>query len=152
MRGFSVASQRRLNPVLSVIMVKDVSHIHVSLLSVSHCKNAQAHANNTLADAGCPLAGSGDEKTDVWVNIYATPIANRLNSEALGMTSNLTAANVVDLISLCPMDTIAKEELSQFCNIFEPDDFINFEWGMNLEKYYGTGLVISLVSLFGRST
>lgn len=65
------------------------------------------------------------------------------------MNSNLTAADVVDLISLCPFDSVAKQEPSQFCNIFEPEDFTNFEWGMNLDKYYGTGLVTSLISLFG---
>ncbi|XP_006456955.1 hypothetical protein AGABI2DRAFT_78719 [Agaricus bisporus var. bisporus H97] len=126
--GFSFASQHRFNPVLSVIMSKDASY-----------RYSQTSANNTLAHSGCPLAGDGDEKSNAWVNIYATPIAKRFNSLAIDMNSNLTAADVVDLISLCPFDSVAKQEPSQFCNIFEPEDFTNFEWGMNLDKYYGTG-------------
>jgi hypothetical protein len=138
--------------VLSVIIPKDVSPFYAPAVAVTHGQGYQKNANNTLADHGCPLAGDGDEKSDAWVDIYAAPIAKRLNSEALGMTSNLTAADVVNLISLCPFDTVAKQELSQFCHIFEPEDFINFEWGMNIDKYYGTGLVIFQISVSGRST
>ena len=101
----------------------------------------QPTANNTLDDSGCPLAGDSDEQVNAWVDIYATPIAQRLNSRALGMTSNLTATDVHNLISLCPFDSVAKEKLSQFCNLFEPEEFVSFEWGLDLDKYYGTGYV-----------
>lgn len=57
------------------------------------------------------------------------------------MTSNLTATDVHNLISLCPFDSVAKEKLSQICNLFEPPEFVSFEWGLDLDKYYGTGYV-----------
>lgn len=57
------------------------------------------------------------------------------------MSANLTAIDVNNLISLCPFESVAKQKLSQFCHVFESQDFANFEWGMNLDKYYGTGCV-----------
>lgn len=57
------------------------------------------------------------------------------------MTANLTTTDVDNLISLCPFESVAKQKLSQVCNIFEPQDFANFEWARNVDKYYGTGYV-----------
>ncbi|KAF5363805.1 hypothetical protein D9756_000048 [Leucocoprinus leucothites] len=119
--GFSSASQHRFNPVLSVIMSEDPT------------------ANNTLDDSGCPLAGDSDDHVDPWVELYATPIADRLNSQALGMSANLTATDVNNLITLCPFESVTKQKLSPFCRIFEREDFVDFEWSMDLDKYYGTG-------------
>jgi len=99
----------------------------------------QPTANNTLDDSDCPLAGNSDDHVDPWVNLYATPIAERLNSQALGMKANVTPVDVNNLITLCPFESVAKQKLSPFCRIFEPEDFANFEWGMDLGKYYGTG-------------
>ncbi|KXN84944.1 3-phytase A [Leucoagaricus sp. SymC.cos] len=119
--GFSFASQHKLNPVLSVIMSEDPT------------------ANNTLDDSGCPLAGDSDDKVNVWVDIYASPIADRLNSQAVGMNANITATDIDNLISLCPFESVAKQKLSRFCDVFERQDFTGFEWSMDLGKYYGTG-------------
>ena len=63
----------------------------------------------------------------------------RLNAAALG--ANLTGDDVTSIISLCAFDTVAKEKPSQFCNLFTQSDFDGFEYYMDLDKYYGTGLV-----------
>jgi len=55
------------------------------------------------------------------------------------MKANLTPVDVNNLITLCPFESVAKQKLSLFCKVFEPEDFANFEWGMDLSKYYGTG-------------
>ncbi|KAJ3570644.1 hypothetical protein NP233_g4261 [Leucocoprinus birnbaumii] len=119
--GFSFASQHKFNPVLSVIMSEEPT------------------ANNTLDDSGCPLAGDSDDEVVPWVEQYASPIAERLNSQALDMTTNLTATDIDSLITICPFESITKQTLSPFCKIFKKKDFVEFEWGMDLDKYYGTG-------------
>jgi len=55
------------------------------------------------------------------------------------MKANLTPVDINNLITLCPFESVAKQKLSLFCKAFEPEDFANFEWGMDLSKYYGTG-------------
>ncbi|KAL5529871.1 hypothetical protein ACEPAF_6128 [Sanghuangporus sanghuang] len=97
----------------------------------------QETLNDTLDDNMCPNAGSGDEQTDIWQAIYAVSAAARLNKAASG--ANLTVADVTNLISLCAFDTLAKEEASPFCDLFDSSDFNGFDYYGDLNKYYGTG-------------
>ncbi|KAF9556503.1 phytase, partial [Agrocybe pediades] len=115
--GFSAASHHVLNPILFVILSESL--------------------NDTLDDAMCPNAGSSDPQTGIWTSIYGTPIANRLNQQAPG--ANITAADVSNLIPLCAFETIVKETPSPFCNLFTPEEFAQFEYFGDLDKFYGTG-------------
>jgi len=94
----------------------------------------------------CPNAGSSDNETNIWTSIYGQPIADRLNSQAPG--ANLTAADISNLIPLCAFETVAKETPSPFCLLFSPEDFSQFEYFGDLDKYYGTGLVLFPSFLF----
>jgi hypothetical protein len=87
----------------------------------------------------CPNAGNSDEQTNTWLSIYGPPITARLNKVAPG--ANLTDADVYDMISLCPFDTVAKETPSPFCKLFTDDEFRAYEYSGDLSKFYGTGLV-----------
>ncbi|KAL5487484.1 hypothetical protein ACEPAI_5592 [Sanghuangporus weigelae] len=115
--GFSHASGGSSAPTLNLIL--------------------QETLNDTLNDHMCPNAGSGDEQTDIWQEIYAVSAAGRLNRAAPG--ANLTVADITNLISLCAFDTLAKEEPSPFCDLFDSSDFNGFEYYGDLNKYYGTG-------------
>lgn len=60
--------------------------VYVISLSISKEFNVlnQPHFNNTLFNGNCPKAHDGERQVDQWVNIYAQPIARRLNSVAVG--------------------------------------------------------------------
>ena len=89
--------------------------------------------NNTLAN-NCPKAGSSDNQTNIWSSVYGPPIAYRLNTQALG--ANVTAKDISNFISLCALETVAKDTLIQFCALFTPDEFAQFEYWADLGKYY----------------
>ncbi|KAL1717371.1 histidine phosphatase superfamily [Schizophyllum commune] len=115
--GFSAASNGAYNPVLNLIISEEL--------------------NDTLDDAMCPNVGDSDAQTDEWTTIYAAPIAERLNNNAVG--ANLSTTNVYNLMSLCPFDTLANETPSPFCDLFTEDEFDGFAYVGDLDKYYGTG-------------
>ncbi|KAL1748694.1 histidine phosphatase superfamily [Schizophyllum fasciatum] len=115
--GFAAASDGVYNPTLNLVISEKL--------------------NDTLDDAMCPNAGDSDAQTDEWTSLYATPIAERLNANAVG--ANLSATNVYNLMSLCPFDTLAKEKPSPFCDLFTQDEFEGFAYVGDLDKYYGTG-------------
>ncbi|KAL0960773.1 hypothetical protein HGRIS_005794 [Hohenbuehelia grisea] len=115
--GFSAASHHVFNPVLNVIISED--------------------GNNTLEDSLCPNAGNSAVQTQQWAQVFATPIADRLNQGAPG--ANLTAVDIFNLISLCPFDSVAKETKGPFCDIFDDAAFQGFEYTGDLDKFYGTG-------------
>ncbi|KAF7327124.1 Phosphoglycerate mutase-like protein [Mycena kentingensis (nom. inval.)] len=134
--GFAFASNHVYNPPLAVVLPED--------------------GNNTLDDAGCPNAGSSDVQTNTWLAIFAPPITARLNAAAPG--ANITDPETYALISLCAFHTVgsapgrrtgsrigktpaAEPELvlSPFCALFTDSEFADFEYSMDLDKYYGTG-------------
>ncbi|KAH9482157.1 3-phytase B [Psilocybe cubensis] len=115
--GFSLASHKAFNPVLSVILDESL--------------------NDTLDDSMCPNAGSSDPQTNIWTSIYGAPIAARLNAQAPGAT--VTAADISNLIPLCAFETLAKEIPSPFCSLFTEDEFAQFEYFGDLDKFYNTG-------------
>ncbi|KAJ7059558.1 phytase [Mycena amicta] len=120
--GFSVASNHVYNPSLSVILSES--------------------GNDTLDDNGCPNAGSSDVQTSTWLSVFAPPITERLNVAAPG--ANLVDADIYALISMCAFHTVATAQganltLSPFCALFDDSEFADFEYSMDLDKYYGTG-------------
>ncbi|KAJ7581514.1 acid phosphatase [Mycena floridula] len=121
--GFSLASKHVYTPSLSVILRED--------------------GNDTLDDHGCPNIGSSDPQTNAWLARYAPAVAARLNKKA-GVNLNFTDIDVYNLISMCPFHTVAATEtlvtsLSPFCSLFDAEDFRDFEYSGDLDKYYGTG-------------
>ncbi len=83
--------------------------------------------------------GDASAETSAWEAIYAAPIATRLNSAAPG--ANLTTIDVFNLISLCPFETVATFNKSQWCTLFEEFStaFPGFAYDGDLNKFYGTG-------------
>ncbi|KIK65846.1 hypothetical protein GYMLUDRAFT_158434 [Collybiopsis luxurians FD-317 M1] len=114
--GFSAASSLRFNPVLSVIL--------------------DANANDTLHNS-CNAIGTSDNQTDTWIAIYTKPIVERLNNAAPG--ANLTAIDVYYLMALCAFESVATEAVSNWCGLFDENEWKSFEYEMDLDKYYGTG-------------
>ncbi|KAI0089281.1 phytase [Irpex rosettiformis] len=117
--GFTSASNNTLHPKLNVIL--------------------GSGTNDTLDDSQCPAAGGPSNQTAAWEAIYAAPIAAKLNSAAPG--ANLTANDIFNLISLCPFETVASFNKSQWCTLFEQYStaFPGFAYEGDLDKFYGTG-------------
>ena len=87
----------------------------------------------------CPNAGDSETQKSLWTSIFGAPIAERLNAQAPG--ANLVASDISALIPLCAFDTIAKLKLSPFCSLFTKEEFAEYEYYGDLDKYYGTGCV-----------
>ncbi|KAF7292630.1 hypothetical protein MIND_01160900 [Mycena indigotica] len=120
--GFSAASQDIYKPTLNVVLSEA--------------------GNDTLDDNGCPNAGSSDTQTAAWLSIFAPSITKRLNAGAPG--ANLVDSDTYALIAMCAFHTVATAQgsnltLSPFCDLFDKGDFMDFEYAMDLDKYYGTG-------------
>ncbi|KAI0638614.1 phytase [Trametes polyzona] len=116
--GFALASEDRFKPVLSVIISEA--------------------ANDTLDDNMCPAAGDSDPQTNQWLAQFAPPMTARLNAGAPG--ANLTDTDTYNLLTLCPFETVATEQRSRFCDIYEELQAEEaFAYNADLDKFYGTG-------------
>ncbi|KAI0789298.1 acid phosphatase [Abortiporus biennis] len=114
--GFSAASQQRYNPTVDVILPEN--------------------QNNTLFN-DCPNAGDGSKEMATWLSVFAPPIVRRLENVAPG--SNVTEHDIFNLLAMCPFETIAKQRASEFCGLFTYDEFKQFEYHGDVEKFYKTG-------------
>jgi len=85
----------------------------------------------------CPAAVNTRAQVKEFVDTAARHIATRLNSGAPGV--NLTAQDAYAIMHLCPFDTVAKEAISPFCDLFSEGDFEVYEYAGDLEKFYNTG-------------
>lgn len=106
-------------------------------------------ANNTLNDE-CPGAPSPDPYTNAWLHRFAPPILYRLVSMAQG--ARLEEEDVRRLIGICVFESIAMarethgkgKAKSKFCDLFSYEDWKEWEYWGDIEKYYKTGYVFSL--------
>jgi hypothetical protein len=135
--GFAAASHQRYIPKLSVILSEAVSAGSPTIQTSAHLI---AQLNDTLDDKMCPNAGSSDPQTALWQSVYAPPITNRLNKAAPG--ANVTDDDIFNLISMCPFETLYTGSVSPFCHLFSAQDFQAFGYAGDLDKFYGTGLVL----------
>lgn len=85
----------------------------------------------------CPAARGNTEKRNHWRKLFATPIRERLRAAAPG--ARVKRKDVVWLMSLCPLDALAKGMTSPFCDMFTREEFEGYEYYEDLEKYYSFG-------------
>ena len=111
--------------------------------------NEKTGFNNTLNHGSCPnfeKSKLSDEVVDNFTSLFVPPIQNRLLTDLPGLT-NLSLTDVIDLMDICPYDTVANadnedeigQELSPFCSLFTPDEWIHYDYMQSLKKYYGYG-------------
>ncbi|EIW81503.1 acid phosphatase [Coniophora puteana RWD-64-598 SS2] len=93
--------------------------------------------NDTLDNHMCPTAPTSQNQTAAWTNVFAPPIADRINNAAHG--AHLNSTDIVNLLQLCPFETVAFEKPSNFCSIFTQDDFKGLEYYIDLDDFYSTG-------------
>ncbi|KAK1573286.1 histidine acid phosphatase, partial [Colletotrichum navitas] len=101
----------------------------------------EAHGvNNTLKHGLCTAfehdihSNLGKAARVKWRNIFTRPIIDRLNHNLPG--ARLTAADVLTFMELCPFNTVVNGKMSQFCNLFTLEEFLDFEYYQTLDKYY----------------
>ncbi|KIY44902.1 acid phosphatase [Fistulina hepatica ATCC 64428] len=125
--------------------VADASPHSIPPPSLAVIFSEQDGANNTLDDKDCPAAGTSDNQTDTWLGVFAPEVRTRLTSlpsliarqrDALG---NLTNADIYSLMTLCPFQSVADDNLSPTCGMFTPNEYTQSSYYGDLDKYYGTG-------------
>ncbi|KAH9883245.1 acid phosphatase [Xylariomycetidae sp. FL2044] len=99
--------------------------------------------NNTLSHESCPAfeqaKDRGTAAQNIWADIFATPITERLNEGLPG--ANLTNQETLYMMDLCPFETVAHDRgrLSPFCYLYTVDEWHGYDYYQSLGKWYGFG-------------
>jgi Histidine phosphatase superfamily (branch 2) len=104
-------------------------------------------SNNTLCIKSCPAFSAkpnidvGIDSKATWAALFVPALQDRLNEDMVG--ANLTIDETIDLMDLCPFETVASSDvssLSPFCGLFTLDEWKKYEYYQSLDKYYGHGM------------
>lgn len=113
-----------------------------------------AGANSLSMYNACPVfkdnnfhKNATDAAHAVWRNIFIEPIVNRL-AKYFDSSYKLTINDVRSLFYICEYE-IAIKDHSDFCSIFTPSEFLNFEYDSDLDQAYGGGPVSEWASTLG---
>ena len=100
-------------------------------------------SNNTLNHGLCTNFEDGPDSNiagnaqKIWQSIFTPSIIARLNADLPG--ANITAADIIFLMDLCPFNTAASPtgQISQFCALFTSREWHQYDYYQTLGKYYG---------------
>lgn len=87
-------------------------------------------SNDTLANNGCPLHKALHLHWQ-WAERFTSPIASRLQRQVTDY--DITALDILILMSMCPFQSVADERVSKFCNLFTEQEFRQYEY-FNVSK------------------
>ncbi|KAK6532152.1 hypothetical protein TWF694_003312 [Orbilia ellipsospora] len=102
--------------------------------------------NNTLDHGTCKEFEEGkysslrDLVQTKFASVFTAPIVTRFEKDIPG--ANLTGADIVNIMSLCPFYAISEptgDPLSKFCDLFSDQEFMGYNYYQTLGKYYGYG-------------
>ncbi|KAM0786582.1 hypothetical protein ACM66B_002038 [Microbotryomycetes sp. NB124-2] len=91
-------------------------------------------SKNTLHNY-CPNSLSNIAPQRTWLELFASPIAKRLDDELPRI--GLDAQDVINMAHLCAFETLAHQRMSPFCKLFTDDEWPQIEYHGDLGKYYG---------------
>lgn len=105
-----------------------------------------SNSNNTLDHSLCTAFESGAYSNisgpaqAAYASTFIPSVQARLNNDLPG--ANLTSGDVISMMDLCPFTTIAppyssSNSLSPFCDLFNEDEWRDYDYYQTLGKYYG---------------
>ena len=83
--------------------------------------------------------------SDTWLAVFAPRLLERLSKAAPSV--ELDAGMVLGLMAMCPFESVAKLGGSPFCALFDEEDWRDFEYHADVEKYYKDGCVSPVLFL-----
>ncbi|KAK0384361.1 hypothetical protein NLU13_8448 [Sarocladium strictum] len=107
---------------------------------ISIYESEESGADSLTPYKACPAysGSAGSEESSGYQEIYAKPIAARLND--LVPDFNFTVSDVFGMQQLCGYETVIRGK-SPFCSteLFTPDDWLGWEYSEDVRYHYNTG-------------
>ncbi|KAK6544748.1 hypothetical protein TWF694_001434 [Orbilia ellipsospora] len=99
-------------------------------------KNTLKHGTCKAFETG-KYSKSDKEPLKTWNSVFAPPIVERLKKELPG--ADINEEDVMSLLTICPFYTVLRGDISEFCRLFTPEEFKQFNYYQTLRKYYRYG-------------
>ena len=99
-----------------------------------------AIANSLATSDSCPTYddNSGSPYTGTWDDIYLPPVVDRLRPFILG-NLDLNTSDISIFPYLCGFESQITRRDSPFCDVFTPEEILQYEYRQDLRYWYGTG-------------
>lgn len=137
-RVWTSTAERTVLSAKSLVQGLEMDEKTINVVEIPEGKQDGADSLTPYKSCEAYAGATGSKQQRQYVQAYASPIIARLG--ALVPSFNFTLHDVVAMQSLCGYDTVIRGS-SPFCStdLFSPDEWLQFEYGQDIQYHYNTG-------------
>jgi acid phosphatase len=115
---------------------------------ISIPEDKKVGANSLTPTKSCPRfkSSTGAKESNIWLKHYTHPIIQRLNKNIFPF--HFIPNDILAMQELCGYETVIRGS-SPFCQIFNPQEWISFEYYFDIKYYYELGYGNHLSPIIG---
>lgn len=137
-RVWTSTAERTVQSARGFVRGLEMDDNTINLVEIPEGKEDGADSLTPYKSCKGYTAAAGAEQQRKYVDLYTAPIIARLKSLAPGF--NFTSDDVTAMQAMCGYDTVIRGS-SPFCStdLFSPDEWLQFEYGQDIQYHYNTG-------------
>ncbi|KHN98480.1 Histidine acid phosphatase, eukaryotic [Metarhizium album ARSEF 1941] len=137
-RVWTSSAERTVQSARGFVRGLEMDDNTINVVEISEGKEAGADSLTPYKSCKGYSAAAGSKQQGEYVGLYTAPIITRLKNLAPGF--NFTSDDVTAMQAMCGYDTVIRGS-SPFCStdLFSPDEWLQFEYGQDIQYHYNTG-------------
>ncbi|KAG6137674.1 hypothetical protein E4U46_000671 [Claviceps purpurea] len=137
-RVWTSTAERTVMSANNLVRGLEIDERTINVVEIPEGKEEGADSLTPYKSCKGYSASAGSKQQKQYVKAYTAPIIARLETLAPGF--NFTLSDVVAMQAMCGYDTVIRGS-SPFCstNLFSPDEWLQFEYGQDIQYHYNTG-------------
>lgn len=137
-RVWTSTAERTVQSARGFVRGLEMDDNTINVVEIPEGKKAGADSLTPYKSCSRYAADAGSKQQSTYIKTYTAPIIARLKSLAPGF--NFTSDDVTAMQAMCGYDTVIRGS-SPFCSteLFTPDEWLQFEYGQDIQYHYNTG-------------
>lgn len=137
-RVWTSSPERTVQSARGLVRGLEMDDNTINVVEVEESKKAGANSLTPYQSCKGYSSAAGSDQQEKYVKAYTAPVVDRLH--ALASDFNFTDHDVTAMQQMCGYETVIRGS-SPFCSteLFSPDEWLQFEYGQDIQYHYSTG-------------
>ncbi|GAO16330.1 uncharacterized protein UV8b_05645 [Ustilaginoidea virens] len=137
-RVWTSTAERTVQSARGLVRGLEMDDNTINVVEVPEGKKDGADSLTPYKSCKGYAADAGSKQQSRFIDTYTAPIIARLNAQVPDF--NFTSRDVTAMQAMCGYDTVIRGS-SPFCStdLFSPDEWLQFEYGQDIQYHYNTG-------------
>ncbi|KAG5928282.1 hypothetical protein E4U42_000940 [Claviceps africana] len=147
-RVWTSTAERTVMSAENLVRGLEMDERTINVVEISEGKEQGADSLTPYKSCQGYSGSAGSNQQKQYMQAYTAPIITRLETIAPGF--NFTLSDVVAMQAMCGYDTVIRGS-SPFCStdLFSPDEWLQFEYGQDIQYHYSVGYGSPYSGAFG---